>query len=258
MLKGFENKDPPRVKNLVVHTDLPDCMCKWGHIKGRSPQQQAVGDWVMIGFYYPSCVGGYTAPKQWDRQPRTQQFLVNDVTFFKLSKTCGFLSPLLINKTRLELLAAVAATLRVTEQNLFFKGACVHHGSLEVQIFACPVKALARQVSHICVHTSYETKFLCEYWNSIGRGNVTDRDISFYMKITAEKLGYPIRNILPDRIDTYSNQAGGACAMKLAGFDDGSIRKMGIWLTYLEITPIYAVECIPINNLTTATIFPFF
>ena len=153
---------------------------------------------------------------------------------FSTEKTCGFLSPLPLNASRQKLLAAVVDKLCITKKIKSFKGACVHHGALEGQIFACPVKALARQVSHICVHTSYETTFLCEYWNSIGRGNVTDRDISFYMKITAEKLGYPIRNILPDRIDTYSNQAGGACAMKLAGFDDGSIRKMGIWLPLLN------------------------
>ena len=54
--------------------------------------------------------------------------------------------------------------------------------------------------------------------------------MSFHMKFEAEKLGYPSRNIPLDRIDTHSNRAGGACAMKLAGFDDESIRKMVIWL----------------------------
>ena len=29
MLKGFENKYPPRVKKIAVHPDLPDWMCKW-------------------------------------------------------------------------------------------------------------------------------------------------------------------------------------------------------------------------------------
>ena len=47
------------------------------------------------------------------------------------------------------------------------------------------------------------------------------------MKFAAEKLGYPIRNILVNSIDTYSNRSVGACAIKLAGFDDESIRKLG-------------------------------
>ena len=44
------------------------------------------------------------------------------------------------------------------------------------------------------------------------------------MKLAASKLGYSSRNIQLDRIDTHSNQAGGACAMKLAGFYDEIIR----------------------------------
>ena len=92
-----------------------------------------------------------------------------------------------------------------------FKGGCVHYVALEGQIVACPLKALARRVTHIRVHTSYGTKLLRAYWESVGRGNVTDRDMSFHMKLAAEKLGYPSRNILLDRIDTHSNRAGGAC-----------------------------------------------
>ena len=77
------------------------------------------------------------------------------------------------------------------------------------------------------MHTSNGTTILCAYWNSFGRGDITDRDIIFHIKFAAEELGYPIRNTPLDRIATHSNQAGGACAMKLAGFDDESIRKMG-------------------------------
>ena len=73
---------------------------------------------------------------------------------------------------------------------------------------------------HFCVHIG--TVFV--------RGDDADRGMSFQMKFTAAKLGYPSRNIPLDRIDTHSNRASGECAMKLAVFDDESIRKMGIWL----------------------------
>ena len=86
MLKGFENKDPPRVKKLYVHPDLTEWLCKWRHRKGSSTQQKEVGDLEMIEFYYLLRVGECTAPKRRGRQPRTEQFLVNDVTFFKLRK----------------------------------------------------------------------------------------------------------------------------------------------------------------------------
>ena len=202
MLKGFENKDPPRVKKLVVHHDLPDCLCIWVHRKGRFLQQQAVVDLEIISFYCILRVGEYTAPKWWGRQPRTQQFLVNDVKFFKLSKTCGFISPRSLNASKQDLLSAVEEKLCITEQKNSFKGACVHHGALEGQIFACPVKVLARRVAHIWVHTSNGTTILCAYWDSVGRGNVTNRDMSLHMKVAAAKLGHPSRNIQLDRIDT--------------------------------------------------------
>ena len=143
ILKGFENKDPPRVNNLEVHPDLPYWLFKWVHRKGISPQQQAVEDLEMIAFYYLLRVGEYTAPKRRGQRPITQHFSVNDVTFFKLRKTCGFLSPLPNSASRNDLLEAVAATLLITEQKTLFKGACVHHGALERQIFACSVKELS-------------------------------------------------------------------------------------------------------------------
>ena len=110
----------------------------------------------------------------------------------------------------------------------------MHHGALEGQIFEFPVKALAQRVAHIQLHTSDGTILLCAYWDSVVRGNVTDRDMRFHMKFVAEKMGYPSRNIPLDRIDTHLNRVGGACEMKLAGFDDESIRKMGRWFPSLN------------------------
>ena len=119
----------------------------------------------------------------------------------------------------------------------------MHHGALEGQIFACPAKALTRGVTHIWVHTSDGTKILCAYWDSVDRGDVTERDMSFHMKFAEAKLGYPSRNIPLDRIETHSNRAGGACAMKLEGFDYESIenfhRRMIYWNTFNSSYQVY-------------------
>ena len=98
---------------------------------------------------------------------------------------------------------------------------------MEGQIFAYPVKARVRRVANIRVYTSDGTTLLYAHWDSVGRRDPTHMYMSFHMKFAAEKLGYPSRNIPLDRIDTHLNPAGGACAMKLAGFDDGSIRTFG-------------------------------
>ena len=229
MLKGFEREDPPTVKKLAIHPDLPDWLCKWGHRRGASEHSKAIGDLEMIAFYFLLRVGEYTAPKKRGRQPRTKQFTVNDVTFFTINAN-GFFTPLPLHASESELLTAVAATLRITDQKNAFKGACVHHGALEGESHACPVKALARRVAHIRKHTKRGDTMLCAFWDEIGRGDVTDKDMSLHMKFAAASLGYPARNIPLARIDTHSNRAGGACAMKLAGYDDESIRKMGRWL----------------------------
>ena len=76
------------------------------------------------------------------------------------------------------------------------------------------------------MHTSDGTTLLCKYRDSVGRGDVTDRDMSFHMEFAAETLSYPSRNIPLDRIDTHLNRTVGEYAMKLAGFDDDSIRKI--------------------------------
>ena len=112
----------------------------------------------------------------------------------------------------------MAATLRITEQKNSFKGACVNHGALEEEIFACPVKSLARRVTHIWVHKPDGTALLCANWDSVGRIKVIDRDMSFHVKFAAAKIGYPSRNILLDRIDTHLNQAGEASAIKPVKF----------------------------------------
>ena len=113
MLKGLGKKDPPRVKKLAMYPYLPEWLCKWGRIKRSYPQQQAVGDLEMIAFYYILPVGGYTTPKRQGRQPKTQHFLVNDVMFLKLRKSCSLLSPIPFNTSRQDPLAVVTSTLRI-------------------------------------------------------------------------------------------------------------------------------------------------
>ena len=101
----------------------------------------------------------------------------------------------------------------------------MHYGALEGQIFEF------QDESHIfgCKHPM-EQHILCAYLDIVGRGDVTDRDMRFHIKFASAKLGHPSRNIPLYRIGTHANQAGGACAMKLVGFYDESIKKMGRWL----------------------------
>ena len=55
--------------------------------------------------------------------------------------------------------------------------------------------------TYLDAHIRWNGNFFA-YWESVGRGDVTDRYMSFHMKFAAAKLGYPSRNILIDSINT--------------------------------------------------------
>ena len=63
----------------------------------------------------------------------------------------------------------------------------------------------------------------------MGRGTVTDDNMRFAVKYAAAALKYHERGIPIDRMDTHSLRSGGACALKLSGYDSDAIRKMGRW-----------------------------
>ena len=90
------------------------------------------------------------------------------------------------------------------------------HWQDELHIFGC-THPMER---HFCVHI-----------RTVLSGEMSRIGIwSFMWNLQQQKVGYPSRNIPLDSIDTNSNWSGGACAMKLEGYDDESNRKMGIWL----------------------------
>ncbi len=129
-----------------------------------------------------------------------------------------------------DILAADAATMRISNQKNGHAGACVHHEAIGGDTFACPVRALGRRVVHIRSHTKSGEAFLCAFWDEIGVGSVTKSQIRFTIKYAARALGYPERGIEIDRINTHLLRSGGACALKLAGYTDVEIRKMGRWV----------------------------
>ena len=55
-------------------------------------------------------------------------------------------------------------------------------------------------------------------------GSVTDNQIRFAVKFAAKALQYEKRGIPIDRIDTHSLRSGGACALRLAGYDEVQIK----------------------------------
>ena len=228
MLAGFKNFDPAVEKKLACHPDLPAFACAWAHREGTSPQQQAIGDLIIIAFYYLLRVGEYTTTTRRKKKTRTRQFRMKDVTFFRYNEA-GDLVALPHNATASELLMADAATLRISNQKNGHAGACVHHYAIDGEGKLCPIRALARRIIHIRAHTSNDGAFLCSFWDDVGRGDVTDGNIRYAVKFVVATLKYPDRGIPLKRVDTHSLRSGGACALKLSGKSDTDIKKMGRW-----------------------------
>ena len=228
MLAGFRSFDPPTEKKLACHPDLPLFAVTNAYKGNSSAVRQATGDLVCIAFYYLLRIGEYTTKTKRKKKTRTRQFRVKDVTFFKYDRA-GKLQPLPNNATDEEIMSADAVTLRISNQKNGHAGACIHHTAIAGNMWACPVRALGRRITHIRQHTANKNAFICTYFDEAGMGSVTDTQIRFTVKFAAKSLHYDERGIPNNRVDTHSLRAGGACALKLAGHDEVQIRKMGRW-----------------------------
>ena len=82
MLAGFKNFDPATENKLACQTDLPE-FARAHAYKGKSATQQAVGDLIVIAYYYLLRIGEYTAGNKRKKKTRTRQFREKNVTFSK-------------------------------------------------------------------------------------------------------------------------------------------------------------------------------
>jgi integrase len=100
----------------------------------------------------------------------------------------------------------------------------------------CPVKALAHRVDHITVHNGRNDRLLCDYFANGEWHSVRSNDIIQMVRAAAKALHLDKQGIDPDLIGAHSLRAGGAMALKLHGFDNITIMKMGRWtsLTFTQ------------------------
>ena len=229
MLAGWRKFDPPTLKKLPVAIDIPELLAEEGRDPNANELDRAVGDLVLIAFYYLLRVGEYTIKGHRNNTKQTVQFRLQDVTFFK--RDCmGRLRQLSRLAGDQDILMADSATLKLDNQKNGWKGVCVHQEH-NGEPYNCPVRALGRQFVHIRGNTFDTSTFLSAFFfvQSV-RFDVTDNDIRRSLKQAAIALPYPeFKGIPIARIDTHSLRSGGANALSLAGYSDREIQKMGRW-----------------------------
>jgi hypothetical protein len=234
LVEGFRRKDPPSIPQLAVPIIVPNACFDSGR-QSSNPKVQTMGNLILVAFYYLLRVGEYTKPRfairggRKIRATRTKQFSYSNVGFFKNGKVVARSSPLDI------LITCDSATLKITNQKNGRMGDTIHQkatGSPQ-----CPVRALAFIITHLNRHGGdKEDRLLCDYFDDDDWHSVLSSDIIAMVRTSARLLHLSDQGIDPDLIGAHSLRAGGAMALRLHGFEDTVIMKMGRWtsLTFLQ------------------------
>ena len=226
MIEGYDKEDPPTRKMLPIETDVPQLLVDVGYGNTGTSHTKAIGDLTLIAFYFLLRIGEYTVKGRRNNTKQTVQFKLQDVTFYKKTKS-GQLRCLPRNVPHQLILSADSATLKLDNQKNGWKGVCIHQ-EMNGEAMYCPIRALWRQVVHLHKHGAAETCFLSTFYHKGQWCDVMGEDISRSLKMLAMLLEYPeTRGIPIQLVDTHSLRCGGANALALSGYSDTQIQKMG-------------------------------
>ncbi len=225
MIEGMRRQDPPSIPQLAVPLTVPEEAHRLGTATGDA-LQMAAGELAIIAFYFLLRSGEYTKPRKvrrngkWVRATRTKQFRVGDIGFWKDGKPLSRLSSLQT------LLSADSATMKISNQKNGRVGETIHHQSTGDN---GAVAQLARRVHHILSHGGTEENLICDVCVDDNWISVEGSHMVALIRFAAKSLKLSDQGIDPDLIGAHSLRAGGAMALKLSGYKDSTIRKMGRW-----------------------------
>ena len=74
MLDGFYKANPPTTKQLPVEADVSEFLVKLGLINEACELDRAVGDLMLIAFYYLLCIREYTTKGSRNNSKQTEEF----------------------------------------------------------------------------------------------------------------------------------------------------------------------------------------
>ena len=234
MMSGLKKWDKPTEKKMPVEVDVCELLCQLGQLDVATSDDEVLGDWVLVAFYYLLRVGEYTQKNTRNNTKQTVAFRLKDITFFKRDHR-GRLKKLSKKATEAEVMNACAATLRLSNQKNGWKNVCIFHFANGDGIY-CPVRALGRRVVHLRQNKAKSDTHLSAYYEEGEIRHLTDKMVREALKMAAEELDYPSRNIEIWQVDTHSLRAGGANALALNGYSSRDIQKMGRWRgeTFME------------------------
>ena len=218
LFRKWQDADPPPQPQLA----LPVPTIKWfSTVAATSPAfpwLQAVADLIILAFFFLLRVGEYTTPSG----PR--QTIPLQKQHIKLWIGETLIPPDASPATRL---TATAVTINLMNQKNGHRNAILHHTTTNDPLF-CPVQAAARRLN--ALHDMPPDTPICT-WHTI-EGNasrVTSTHIVQALRLSVRTTG--LDDFALDKVGSHSLRASGAMALKLNGFSDNTIRKLGRWST---------------------------
>jgi hypothetical protein len=182
---------------------------------------------IVVAFFFLLRVGEYTP----NPNRRTMPLRRKDVTMWRGTV------PIPIGAPVRDLAHATSVTICLENQKNGKKGDTLHHEKTHDPMM-CPVAAMVKLISPI--NDLGPEAWIGEYRSSSGkRRRILPEQIRAGLRHAAQLDGLEAKGFDLRRIGSHSLRAGGAVAIKLAGYDEMTIRKMGRWssntfLTYIR------------------------
>ena len=225
LIEGFRRQDPPAIPQLALPVEVPTEARRLGYLT-KDTKQMAAGDLSVIGYYYLLRSGEYTKPRkvkrngQYVHATRTKQFRVRDIGFWK----DGSILPR-SSKPHI-LVTADAATMKISNQKNGRVGETLYQEATGPN---GAVACLATRVSHILGNGGNGDNLICDYCVDGEWYAVDSSDIVRIVRTAVRSLNLQYKGIDPDLVGAHSLRAGGAMALKLMGYKDSTIQKIGRW-----------------------------
>jgi hypothetical protein len=163
MLDGFRKADPPTTKQLPVEADVLEFLVQLGLSPEAHELDRAIGNLMMIAFYYLLCIGKYITKGTQNTSKQTEELKMGDIAFFAKDNQRNL--HCLSRDASADLIAeADGATMKLDNQKNGWKGVCVYQEANGDPI-NCPFRALGRQYLHLCKNGATKKTVILVYFH---------------------------------------------------------------------------------------------
>ena len=219
--------EPLSVSQLAIPVMLPHKAYNDG-LASPDPLIWRTGCLILLVFCFVLMVGEYTKPNNvMQNGNRVKQFVVGNIGFFHN----GIIMP---RKSLDVLLTADLAVLKFSNQKNGHMGQTIAYHATGITM--CPVHSLAYIVYKILVVGGDESNLLFSVAKDGKWIPIESRHIISDVRAKSKKLKLNLQAIDPNLFGAHYICVGGALALKLHGYNDTTIMKMGHWmsLTFLQ------------------------